>query len=175
MMARLTLAMLLLTSLVSATAGEPIRLVSHPGGGPGIGVAGVVVTCPTSAGGMVWWVVSQPGGGPVGRNSSRGGVSWTPGPEPHIFIRADIFGALPPQVQLYIALHECAHFLLPSAQNTELNADCWAVRTALENRWLGEADIEFVRKKLEASGNVSDWGHPGALIHAENLPKCLAR
>ena len=169
----LTLAAVLLTLATASSAGPPIRTVSHPGGGPTVSIGGVALSCPTPAGGLVWWMVTYPGSGPVGLNSSRGGVSWTLAPEPHIFLRADVFGALAPQVQLYIALHECAHFTLSPQMNTELNADCWAVRTALANRWLSASDLDFVRKQME-SGAVAQWGHPGTLIHYQNIEKCLA-
>ena len=171
---RVAVAVGVLALAASAAAGSPIRTVSHPGGGPTITIGGISLACPTPAGGFVWWTVTYPGAGPVGLNSSRGGVSWTAAPEPHVFLRADIFGALPLPVQLYIALHECAHFHLPAHLNTELNADCWTIRTALANRWLSEGDLEFVRKQLASGGNVAQWGHPGSLIHHENIPKCLA-
>ena len=151
----------------------PIRTVSHPGGGLTLVLGGLSLACPTYAGGMVWWTVTY-AGGPVGLNTSRGGVSWTAGPEPLVFLRADIFATLPPTVQLYIALHECAHFHLAPELNTELNADCWTVRTALANRWLSDSDLDFVRKQLAEGGNVAQWGHPGSLIHHENIRKCLS-
>ena len=169
--AALALGVLALAAVVSA--GAPIRTVNHPGGGPTLVVGGLSVACPTSTGGFVWWTVTRPGG-PIGLNSSRGGVSWTAGPEPHVFLRAEVFGALSPQAQLYIVLHECAHFHLAPELNTELNADCWTVRTALANRWLSEADLDVVRKQLGDGGNVAQWGHPGSLIHHENIRKCLS-
>jgi hypothetical protein len=164
---RFGVALLLLLDGVASTFAE------HPGGGNTVVVAGVSLTCPTPAGGMVWWMVTPPGG-VVGRNHSRGGVSWTPGPVPHIFFRSDVFGSLSPAIQLYIALHECAHFHLPAHLNTELNADCWTVRTLLANRWMIESDLEIVRRQLLASREVADWGHPGSRVHAEHIPGCLS-
>lgn len=150
----------------------------HPGGGTSVSVAGVTLSCPTSAGGMVWWVVSRYGG-PIGTYNSRGGVSWSSHPTPHIFLNPGNlsrhppdFGYLPPAVQIYIALHECAHFHLPREQNTELNADCWTVRTGLANGWFSAADLTEVRRKL--AENPHGWGHPGSGIHVENIPRCLS-
>lgn len=166
----------LLALVAPAVAAPPrlaVRLVDHPGGGPGVVIAGVSLTCPTSAGGTVWWLVTRPGG-PIGLYPSRGGVSWTPGPRPHVFLRADLFGGLPAAVQLFIALHECAHFHLAPSLNTELNADCWTVRTGLANGWLTEADLDLVRRKLAASRDVAGWGHPGSALHADNIPRCLS-
>jgi hypothetical protein len=176
MMVRLGLVagLLLAATAVAAQPGPPIRRVEHPGGGTSVVVAGVSLTCPTSAGGMVWWMVTPPSAGPAGFNQSRGGVSWTPGPVPHIFLRADLFGTLLPAVQLYIALHECAHFHLPAHLKGELNADCGTVRTLLANRWMTESDLEFVRRKLGAPRDVADWGHPSSHIHFENIPRCLS-
>jgi hypothetical protein len=163
------LAVALLASVAPARA-------DHPGGGTSVVVAGLALTCTASTGVPVWWMVTPTGGGPVGLNPSRGGVSWTGGAFPHLFIRGDVFGNLPPQVQLYIAVHECGHFHLPPRLNTEIEVDCWTVKTLLANRWLTESDLDYVRKQLLAGGvHVGSWGHPGSLVHAENIPKCLTR
>ena len=133
----------------------------------------MTLSCPASSGGAVAWMVTGVGGA-IGRNSSRGGVSWNPPPpQPHVFIRSDVFGNIPSAVQLYIVVHECAHFLLPAGAS-EYDADCWTVRTLLQNRWLSVQNLEYVRTKLLVPREVGDWGHPGSLIHAEHIPRCLA-
>lgn len=175
----LTVAALL--SLVAATstsaAGPRVRRVDHQGGGPSLSIAGAVVTCSTHAGGTVWWIVSR-SGGPAGIYSSRGGVSVVPGANPHIYLNADVFGTLPPPVQLFIALHECAHFHLPPQPNAdvfalELAADCWAVRTAVATGWLASGDLDFVSRRLVANA-AAQWGHGASAVHGENIPKCLS-
>lgn len=170
-----------LLSLVATPSVSPaaprVRLADHQAGGPSITIGGATVACRTHAGGMVWWVVSR-SGGPAGIYSSRGGVSILPGANPHIFLNADVFGTLPPPVQLFIALHECAHFHLPPEPNAdvfalELAADCWAVRTAIANGWFGSSDLDFVSRRLVGNA-AAQWGHGASAVHGENIPKCLA-
>ena len=145
-----------------------VRRVGHPGSATTVHVAGVPVTCLTPSGGAVSWVVTGPSG-PLGRLPGGAGVTSDPGPGPHVYIRTDLFAVLPAKLQLYVVLHECAHFHLPRELNTELNADCFAVRTGVRNRWFGTEDVDALRKALIDHR----WGHPAGAIHAENLEPCL--
>jgi len=83
-----------------------------------------------------------------------------PGYPPIIELNPNILAQLTPKMQLFWYAHECAHHVL-GPQNSEVNADCWAIKTLRNQGFILYNDIAQLQQQIvNTPGSV--WGHlPG--------------
>jgi hypothetical protein len=83
-----------------------------------------------------------------------------PGYPPIIELNPNVLANLTPKMQLFWYAHECAHHVL-GPLNTEINADCWAIKTLRNQGFIVSSDIAQLQQQIvNTPGSI--WGHlPG--------------
>lgn len=77
--------------------------------------------------------------------------------------------SLPPKLQLFIYAHECAHLVFGP---DEANADCSAVRTGRDERWLQARDLADLATYLDR--RPVDRAHAPGRARITHLTECYA-
>lgn len=95
--------------------------------------------------------------------------------QPIIVINPNVVGPLPEFVRQFWYAHECAHHALHPMQNSEINADCYAIK-AIRNIGLisNQQQVGFLLNYISTlPGNVMTGHLPGP-ARAQNLYACFA-
>lgn len=74
----------------------------------------------------------------------------------------------PNPVQLFVFYHECGHSFVGES---ELEADCWAVRNGIKQEWLKEENLPGICASWEGAPETDT--HPSAQRRCRNLYKCF--
>jgi hypothetical protein len=131
-------------------------------------VAGVSTECKDIRGTKVR-VVSISDLGDVGRAGVINRV-------PVIAIDPALLATLPPKLQIFFYVHECAHHVLGHPYTYNLNreseADCWAIKHGRDNGHFARADVEAFAPYLRGSGG-SAWGHLPGPERARHMLQCF--
>lgn len=93
--------------------------------------------------------------------------------QPVIQMNPAVLMKLPPVVQQFWFAHECAHHALAPFMNSEVNADCWAIR-ALRHTGVvqGPADVQVLLASIaQLPGSMQ--GHLPGPARAQNLFYCV--
>ncbi len=94
--------------------------------------------------------------------------------QPVIQINPNVVASLPEFVRQFWYAHECAHHALPPHVNSEVNADCYAIK-AIRNLGLisGPSDVGSLLHSISGlPGNLATGHLPGP-ARADNLYHCL--
>ena len=75
---------------------------------------------------------------------------------------------LPSQLQLFVYAHECAHFLVGS---NEAAADCWAIRTGIEQDWFQQNDLAGLQQMF--GNSLGDWTHKPGPARVADAVSCF--
>lgn len=95
--------------------------------------------------------------------------------QPIIVMNPNVVGPLPEFVRQFWYAHECAHHALHPRQNSEVNADCYAIK-AIRNIGLisNRQQVGFLLDYISTlPGNVTTGHLPGP-ARAQNLYACLS-
>lgn len=95
--------------------------------------------------------------------------------QPVIVINPNVVGPLPEYVRQFWYAHECAHHALHPMQNSEINADCYAIK-AIRNIGIisDQQQVTILLNYISTlPGNVMTGHLPGP-ARAQNLYACAA-
>lgn len=103
------------------------------------------------------------------------GRAWVVNGVPFIIMDVDLMRKLPPKLRLFFYGHECAHHVLghwynPS-RNSEVEADCWAIRDARDRNLFSRAEVASFAPYF-AKSKGSRWGHLPGPKRASLLLQC---
>jgi len=87
-----------------------------------------------------------------------------------IMLNMQALNELPQQVQWLIYYHECGHILLGPS---ETSADCYAVRRARREGWLGEQGLNDICAVFNIAGHGPV--HPDPVARCNQLRQCFAK
>ena len=76
----------------------------------------------------------------------------------------------PPTVRLFVFKHECGHI---SVGDSELDADCYAVKHGVQEGWLDRQGLAQVCDSFEGAPETDS--HPSAKRRCANLDRCYAK
>jgi hypothetical protein len=95
--------------------------------------------------------------------------------QPIIFINPNVVSPLPEFVRQFWYAHECAHHALLPIQNSEINADCYAIK-AIRNMGIviNAQQVGYLLSSISTlPGNLATGHLPGP-ARAQNLYNCFA-
>lgn len=94
-----------------------------------------------------------------------------PGNPPIIKLNPNVLSRMTPLMQIFWYGHECAHHLLGPA-NSEINADCWSIRTMRDQGILRRQQVpELMAQISSTSGSM--WGHLPGPYRAQHFANCF--
>jgi hypothetical protein len=95
--------------------------------------------------------------------------------QPIIIINPNVVGPLPEFVRQFWYAHECAHHALLPSQNSEINADCYAIK-AIRNIGIvvNQQQVGYLLNSIAALPGNLYTGHLPGPARAQNLYNCFA-
>ncbi|MEO8420047.1 MAG: hypothetical protein ABI457_02530 [Hyphomicrobium sp.] len=87
-----------------------------------------------------------------------------------LILNPDMMNQQPPTVRLFVFTHECGHI---SVGDSELDADCFAVKRGVSDRWLDRKGLNEVCDSFEGAPETDT--HPSAKRRCANLDRCFAK
>lgn len=107
------------------------------------------------------------------------GKAWiAPNGAPVIFLNPRVLSTLPRAVQLFWYAHECAHHVLGHTlgmpqMRSEMDADCWAIRTGRNQGWFLHRDLRSMYWYF-INNPGSPWGHLPGPQRLQHFANCFA-
>jgi hypothetical protein len=86
-----------------------------------------------------------------------------------VVLNPRLLNVLPGAVRLFVFSHECGHH---AVGESELEADCWAVRQGVREGWLDAKGLVQVCESFEDAPPTAT--HPSGRKRCSNLDKCFA-
>ncbi|GAB2191081.1 hypothetical protein [Sessilibacter sp. MAH2] len=132
-------------------------------------VRGASMPCTSFAGELVPFVANYatPGIG------NPGMAARTYNGQPYIYINPNVTDPLPDLIVQFWFAHECAHHALPPHLNSEINADCFAVRNLRNIGLVNNAQqVQWMFEYLSGLPG-SMMGHLPGPARAQNIYQCL--
>lgn len=86
-----------------------------------------------------------------------------------LVINPKLLARHPQTVRLFVFHHECGHHHVGAS---EMEADCWAVRSGVRGKWLGKSGLAQVCRSF--GGIPATPTHPSAAERCRNLDRCFA-
>ena len=80
-----------------------------------------------------------------------------------------VVASMPPRAAMFWLGHECGHITLHTSVETD--ADCWSVRTGVQQGWFGPSDLAFL--KTQMANNNGDMTHPPGPERIALIESCL--
>jgi hypothetical protein len=86
-----------------------------------------------------------------------------------LILNPDMLNEQPKTVRLFVFTHECGHL---SVGDSELGADCWAVKRGVSEGWLDRKGLDQVCRSFDGAPETDT--HPSAARRCRNLDRCYA-
>ena len=86
-----------------------------------------------------------------------------------LILNPDMLNQQPSTVRLFVFSHECGHL---SVGDSELDADCFAVKRGVREGWLDRKGLTQVCNSFEGAPETET--HPSAARRCRNLDRCFA-
>jgi len=87
-----------------------------------------------------------------------------------LILNPNMLNRQPPTVRLFVFKHECGHI---SVGDSELDADCYAVKHGVREGWLNRQSLAQVCDSFEGAPETDT--HPSAKRRCANLDRCYAQ
>jgi hypothetical protein len=87
-----------------------------------------------------------------------------------LILNPDMLNQQPPTVRLFVFKHECGHL---SVGDSELDADCYAVKQGVRERWLDRRGLTQVCDSFEGAPETDS--HSSAKRRCANLDRCFTK
>ncbi len=103
------------------------------------------------------------------------GRAWVVAGVPFIVMDTELLRTLPAKLRLFFYGHECAHHVLghwyAKSGNSELEADCWAIKDARDRNLFNRDDVSSFAPFFARSRGTR-WGHLPGPERAKRLLAC---
>lgn len=86
-----------------------------------------------------------------------------------LILNPDMLNEQPKIVRLFVFTHECGHL---NIGDSELGADCWAVKRGVSEGWLDRKGLDQVCRSFDGAPETDT--HPSAARRCRNLDRCYA-
>lgn len=86
-----------------------------------------------------------------------------------VILNPDMLKSQPETVRIFVFKHECGHL---TVGDSELKADCYAVRQGVREHWLDRKGLDQVCQSFDGAPETES--HPSAARRCRNLDQCYA-